>query len=44
MVTDVANDNEHYYQIILQDEKSMWVIHANDNGVMYRERKYKRAA
>ena len=44
MVTDVANDNEHYYQIILQDSKSMIVIHANDNGQMYRERKYKRAA
>ena len=43
MVTDVTNDHEHYYQVILQDAKTMIVIHANDNGTMYRERKYKRA-
>ncbi len=43
MVTDVTNDDEHYYQVILQDAKSMIVVHANDSGNVYRERKYKRA-
>jgi hypothetical protein len=44
MITDVSNANEHYYQVILQDAKSMWMVHANDNGSMYVQKKYKRAS
>ncbi|HZI69515.1 MAG: hypothetical protein ACTHNG_09110 [Ginsengibacter sp.] len=44
MVTDVSNANEHYYQVILQDAKSMWMVHADDNGSMYVQKKYKRAS
>jgi len=43
MVTDLTNDNEHYYQIILQDSKSLLVVHANENGQMHVEKRYKRA-
>jgi len=43
-VTDVADANEHFYEIILQDAKSLWVIHANDDGSMYVQRKYKKAS
>ena len=43
-VTDLTNDNEHYYQIILQDSKSLFIVHADDNGNMEIEKKYKRAS
>ena len=42
-ITDVTNEIEHYYEVILQDEKSLWVVHANDNGSMHVQKKYKRA-
>jgi hypothetical protein len=43
-VTDVTNENEHYYQLILQDATSLWFVQANDNGSMYVQKKYKRAS
>ena len=42
-VTDVANENGHYYEVMLQDEKTLWIVHAEDNGSMYVQKKYKRA-
>jgi hypothetical protein len=44
MVTDVATENEHYYEILLQDAKSLWVVHARDNGTLYTKKKFKRAS
>lgn len=43
-VTDVADTYEHFYEIILQNAKSLWVIHANDDGSMYVQKKYKKAS
>jgi hypothetical protein len=44
MVTDVENDSEHYYQVILENQNSLLVVHVNDNGSMHLEKKYKKAA
>ena len=44
MVTDVENDSEHFYQVILENENSLMVIHVNDDGSMHLEKKYKKAA
>lgn len=44
MVTDVTNDNEHFYQVILQDAASMLVVHVNYNGSIHLQKKYKRAS
>lgn len=41
MVTDVSNENEHYYEIFLRDATSLWIIHAKDNGTMFIKKKYK---
>ncbi len=43
MVTDVANETEHFYQIILEDANSLMVVHADDNGWMHLEKKYKKS-
>jgi hypothetical protein len=43
MVTDVATESEHYYEILLQDAKSLYVVHARDNGTLYTKKKFKRA-
>jgi len=43
-VTEVADENEHFYDLILQDAKSLWIVHANDNGSMYVQKKYKKAS
>lgn len=43
MVTDVAVENEHYYEIMLQNNKSLWIVHAKDDGTMFVEKKYKNA-
>jgi hypothetical protein len=42
-VTDVTNENEHYYEVMLQDDKSLWIVRANDIGSIYVQKKYKRA-
>jgi len=44
MVTEVENDSEHYYQVILENANSMWVVQVNHNGAVHLERKYKKAA
>ncbi|MEO8822774.1 MAG: hypothetical protein ABI366_04305 [Ginsengibacter sp.] len=42
MVTEVASENEHYYEVMLQDAQSLWVVHAIDDGTMYIQKKFKR--
>ena len=42
-VTDVSNINEHYYQIILEDSKSLFIIKADDNGAINLIKKFVRA-
>ena len=42
-VTEVSNINEHYYQIILEDSKSLFIIKADDNGSINLIKKFKRA-
>ena len=42
-VTEVSNINEHYYQIILEDSKSLFIIKADDNGQINLIKKFKRA-
>jgi hypothetical protein len=44
MVTDVTDENEHFYKVLIQDSKSLWLVHADDNGALYVQKKYKRAA
>ena len=41
-VSEVTNNAEHYYQIILQDSKSMFIVNSNVNGTLHLEKKYKR--
>ena len=41
-VTEVDNELEHYYQIVLQDSKLMFVVNADINGNILIEKKYKR--
>jgi hypothetical protein len=41
-VTDVENENEHYYQLILEDAKVLWIVQANDNGSLVLQKKYKK--
>ena len=43
MVTEVANENDHHYQVILRDAESMLVVDVKDNGSMHLQKKYKRA-
>jgi hypothetical protein len=42
-VAEVSNINEHYYQIILEDSKSLFIIKADDNGPIYLIKKFVRA-
>ena len=42
-VTELINDNEHFYQLILTDNKSLLVVHCDDNGLLYTEKKFKKA-
>jgi superfamily I DNA and/or RNA helicase len=42
-VTELINDNEHFYQMILEDNKSLFVVHSDDKGMMYTEKKFKKA-
>lgn len=42
-VTEVTNDEEHYYQIILQDSKQLFIINADTQGNLHLTDKYKRA-
>ena len=44
MVTDVSDENEHFYDVIIQDSKSLWIVHAKDDGTMFVQKKYKRTA
>jgi hypothetical protein len=41
-VTEVANELEHYYQIVLQDSKLLFVVNADINGNILLENKYRR--
>ncbi|HEY5465250.1 MAG TPA: hypothetical protein VIJ95_18455 [Hanamia sp.] len=41
-VTEVTNALNHYYQIILKDSKSMYVVVADVNGNVLSEKKYNR--
>ena len=43
MVTDVENESEHFYQVILENANTMLVIHVNNDGSMHLEKKYKKA-
>lgn len=43
-VTEVENDSEHFYKVILQDASSMIVVRVKRNGSMHLEKKYKKAA
>jgi|SRR6185437_3838804 len=43
MVTDVANDTEHFYQIILEDANTLMVVDADDSGSIHLEKKYKKS-
>ena len=42
-VTEVSNNIEHYYQIILEDNKSMFIINSDDNGSINLVKKFGRA-
>ena len=42
-VTEVSNINEHYYQIILEDSKSFFIVKADDNGPINLVKKLVRA-
>lgn len=42
-VTEFSNINEHYYQIILEDSKSLFIIKAEDNGPVNLIKKFVRA-
>ena len=44
MVTDVENESEHYYQVILENANTMLVVHVNNDGSMHLEKKYKKSA
>lgn len=44
MVTDDENESEHFYQVILEDANTMFVVHVNNDGSMHLEKKYKKAA
>jgi hypothetical protein len=41
-VTEVATENEHFYEIALQDSKSLWMVHAEDDGTMFIQKKFKK--
>jgi len=43
-VTDVTDESDHFYEVIVQDEKAMWVLHVNSDGTSSIKNKYKRAA
>ena len=42
-VTEFSDINEHYYQIILEDSKSLFIIKTDDNGPINLIKKFKRA-
>ncbi len=42
-VTEVTNDEEHYYEIVLQDSKQMIVINSDIQGHLHLINKYKKA-
>lgn len=42
-VTDVTDEFDHYYEVIVQNEKAMWVLHVNNDGTSSIKNKYKRA-
>ncbi len=42
-VTEVTNSSDHYYQIVLKDSKSIFIVNSNVNGSMYVEKKFRRA-
>ena len=44
MVTDVENESEHFYQVILQNTNNMLVVHVNNDGSMHLEKKFKKAS
>lgn len=41
-VTDITNDSEHFYQIVLEDGKSWIYLKVDDNGSMQVEKKLKK--
>ncbi|MGN6265006.1 MAG: hypothetical protein ACTHM5_05010 [Ginsengibacter sp.] len=43
-VTDVTDEFDHYYEVIVQNEKAMWILHVNDDGTSSVKNKYKRSA
>ena len=44
MVTDVENDTDHFYQVILQNANTMLVVHVNNDGSMQLEKKFRKAS
>lgn len=42
-VTEVINNEEHYFQIILNDSKQMFIINSDTKGNLQLMKKYKRA-
>jgi hypothetical protein len=40
----VTDEFDHYYEVIVQNEKAMWVLHVNNDGTSSVKNKYKRSA
>ena len=44
MITDVENESDHFYQVILENANTMLVVHVNNDGSMHLEKKFKKAS
>lgn len=43
MITDVSDENEHFYKVFIQDTKSLWIVNAKDDGTLFILKKYKKS-
>lgn len=42
MVTEVTSEDEHYYEVMIQDAQSLWIVYAKDDGTMHVQKKFKK--